>query len=240
MRSYELAMTAAATCRPVQALYRMLAPSDSSNNLQVAEFTWRVKNWLRPLGLKALGLPCQLMGTGMAFPWDAIRRVDLASSWSVEDLKLGIVLASQGRHPLFCPTARVTSQFRHRPPRYELSVRAGAGARPDSLKRFPATSLRRHRRSDWQITSPCPRFDSPTFVIACYYCGRDARLHCSLCVVRFLVDRFQPLRRYCNSVFGCNFSGVANLRPRPYYSRRPASHCTLWCRQSSPLPSYRF
>jgi len=108
---YELAMTCAATCRPVQALYRMLAPSDSSNNLQVAEFTWRVKNWLRPLGLKALGLPCQLMGTGMAFPWDAIRRVDLASSWSVEDLKLGIVLASQGRHPLFCPTARVTSQF---------------------------------------------------------------------------------------------------------------------------------
>lgn len=108
---YELAMTCAAACRPVQALYRKLAPSSSSNNLQVSEFAWRLKNWLRPLGLKTLGLPCQLMGTGMAFPWDAIRRVDLASSWLAEDLRLGIDMASQGRHPLFCPTAHVTSQF---------------------------------------------------------------------------------------------------------------------------------
>jgi cellulose synthase/poly-beta-1,6-N-acetylglucosamine synthase-like glycosyltransferase len=107
----ELAMTCAATCRPVQALYLMTAPPGSAIKLQVAEFAWRVKNWLRPLGLKALGLPCQLMGTGMAFPWDVIRRVDLASDCLVEDLKLGIDLASQGRYPLFCPTARVTSQF---------------------------------------------------------------------------------------------------------------------------------
>ena len=238
---YELAMTCAATCRPVQALYRMLAPSDSSNNLQVAEFTWRVKNWLRPLGLKALGLPCQLMGTGMAFPWDAIRRVDLASNWHVEDLKLGIDLASQGRLPLFCPTARVTSQFGASATAIANSASAlGVGAGQDDLERFPAASSRRHRGSRLAGYRTCPRFDSPTFIIACYYCGRDARLHCSLCVVRFLVDRFQPLRRYRNSVFGCNFSGVANLRPRPYHSRRPASHCTLWCRQSSPLPSYLF
>jgi len=108
---YELAMTCAATCRPVQALHLMTAPSGSSVKLRVAEFAWRVKNWLRPLGLKALALPCQLTGTGMAFPWDVIRRIDLAGSCLVEDLQLGIDLASQGRYALFCPTARVTSQL---------------------------------------------------------------------------------------------------------------------------------
>jgi cellulose synthase/poly-beta-1,6-N-acetylglucosamine synthase-like glycosyltransferase len=106
-----LAGLCAATHRPVQALYLMAAPANSKINHQVAEFAWRVKNWLRPLGLRALGLPCQLMGTGMAFPWEVIRSVDLANGWLVEDLKLGLDLASQGHPPLFCPSALVSSQF---------------------------------------------------------------------------------------------------------------------------------
>ena len=97
--------------RPVQALYLMTAPAQSPINYQVAEFAWRVKNWLRPLGLSTLGLPCQLMGTGMAFPWDVIRAADLASGRIVEDLKLGLDLAAMGRAPLFCPSAVVTSEF---------------------------------------------------------------------------------------------------------------------------------
>jgi cellulose synthase/poly-beta-1,6-N-acetylglucosamine synthase-like glycosyltransferase len=70
-----------------------------------------VKNWVRPLGLHALGLPCQLMGTGMAFPWNVIRTADLAGGHIVEDLKLGLELAAGGRAPLFCPSAVVTSEF---------------------------------------------------------------------------------------------------------------------------------
>jgi cellulose synthase/poly-beta-1,6-N-acetylglucosamine synthase-like glycosyltransferase len=101
----------ARTRRPVQALYLMAAPANSRINHQVAEFAWRVKNWLRPLGLFSLGLPCQLMGTGMAFPWEVIRKVDLANGWLVEDLKLGLDLAAQGHPPLFCPSALVSSQF---------------------------------------------------------------------------------------------------------------------------------
>jgi len=61
--------------RPVQSLYLMTSSEGSKINHQVAEFAWRVKNWVRPLGLKALGLPCQLMGSGMAFPWTVIRSV---------------------------------------------------------------------------------------------------------------------------------------------------------------------
>lgn len=106
-----LAMACAETRRPVQALYLMNAPDRSTINYQVAEFAWRVKNWVRPLGLGALGLPCQLMGTGMAFPWDVIRSADLASGEIVEDLKLGLDLAVAGGPPVFCPSAVVTSSF---------------------------------------------------------------------------------------------------------------------------------
>jgi hypothetical protein len=97
--------------RPVQALYLMTAPLGSAINHQVAEFAWRLKNRVRPLGLNALGLPCQLMGTGMAFPWEVIRSAELANGFIVEDLKLGLELADAGHAPVFCPLATVTSTF---------------------------------------------------------------------------------------------------------------------------------
>jgi glycosyltransferase involved in cell wall biosynthesis len=106
-----LVSTCATTGRPTQALYLMTAPPDSQINHQVAEFSWRVKNWLRPLGLRAFNLPCQLMGTGMAFPWEVIRSADLANAQIVEDLKLGLDLTLAGHPPVFCPSARVTSEF---------------------------------------------------------------------------------------------------------------------------------
>ena len=105
-----LARLCEATQRPAQSLYLMKA-ADSAINHQVAEFAWRIKNWVRPSGLNALGLPCQLMGTGMAFPWTVIRSIDLSSGMIVEDLKLGLDLASSGKAPIFCPSAIVTSTF---------------------------------------------------------------------------------------------------------------------------------
>ena len=106
-----LAVACAVTHRPVQALDLMTAPDDAPINFRVAEFAWRLKNWVRPLGLRALGLPCQLMGTGMAFPWDVIRSADLASGSIVEDLKLGLDLALAGNPPVFCPFPGVISDF---------------------------------------------------------------------------------------------------------------------------------
>ena len=104
-----LASVCSTTGRPVQARYLMTTPAGSQHTNQVAEFAWRVKNWVRPLGLGSVGLPCQLVGTGMAFPWHLIRSVDVASGWLVEDLKLGLDLAATGHPPIFCPSARVTS-----------------------------------------------------------------------------------------------------------------------------------
>jgi cellulose synthase/poly-beta-1,6-N-acetylglucosamine synthase-like glycosyltransferase len=106
-----LVETCAQANQPVQALYLMRAADGSRINHQVAEFAWRVKNWVRPLGLRALGLPCQLVGSGMALPWDLIRTADLANEWIVEDLKLGLDLAAAGHAPCFCPSAVVTSRF---------------------------------------------------------------------------------------------------------------------------------
>ena len=97
--------------RPIQALYLMQSPPDAGLKTRIAEFAWVVKNQVRPLGMLRAGLPCQLMGTGMAFPWVQIEHAPLASGHIVEDLQLGLDLAAAGTPPRFCPEARVTSRF---------------------------------------------------------------------------------------------------------------------------------
>lgn len=97
--------------RPVQALYLMRTPAVSGPLKKIAEFAWIVKNKVRPLGWFRLGWPCQLMGTGMAFPWQTIRAARLATGHIVEDMKLGMDLALAGSAPMFCPHALVYSYF---------------------------------------------------------------------------------------------------------------------------------
>lgn len=106
-----LARVCANAVRPIQARYLMSPPAAATVILRVAQFAWLIKNYLRPLGYKRLGLPCQLMGTGMAFPWAVISTTHFASEEIVEDLSLGITLAAAGKAPLFCPEALVTSIF---------------------------------------------------------------------------------------------------------------------------------
>jgi Glycosyltransferase like family 2 len=97
--------------RPVQALDLMHAPRGASLQARVAEFAWLVRNQVRPLGMRALGLPCHLMGTGMAMPWELIRGAHLASGHLAEDMELGLSLAQAGHTPHFCPQASVHSFF---------------------------------------------------------------------------------------------------------------------------------
>ena len=106
-----LARLCAKTARPVQAVYFMHAARDAGPAMRIAEFAWLVKNHVRPRGLLRLGLPCQLMGSGMAFPWSSIKTATLATGHIVEDLKLGLDLARAGAPPLFCPEALVSSNF---------------------------------------------------------------------------------------------------------------------------------
>lgn len=106
-----LALTSARRGRPVQALYLMHSPPQAGLKTRIAEFAWVVKNHVRPLGFARLGWPCQLMGTGMAFPWELICHAPLASGHIVEDMQLGLDLAGAGSPPLFLPATRVNSQF---------------------------------------------------------------------------------------------------------------------------------
>ena len=97
--------------RPVQACFLMKAPKDSPIDHSFAEFAWIIRNWARPLGLRNLNCPVQLMGTGMIFPWDVIRAAPLASGNLVEDLKLGLDLAAAGKPAEFFPFVIGTSEF---------------------------------------------------------------------------------------------------------------------------------
>jgi cellulose synthase/poly-beta-1,6-N-acetylglucosamine synthase-like glycosyltransferase len=99
------------SARPVQALYLMHAPAGAALGQRIAAFAWIVKNRARPIGSARLGWPCQLMGTGMAFPWPLLRDAPLASGHIVEDMQLGLDLAAAGAAPLFCAEALVSSEF---------------------------------------------------------------------------------------------------------------------------------
>jgi cellulose synthase/poly-beta-1,6-N-acetylglucosamine synthase-like glycosyltransferase len=104
-----LSANAMASGRPVQSLYLMLAPENAPPSKGVNLFAWRVKNWIRPLGLKLFGLPTQLFGSGMAFPFSLLVGRDLGNSRLAEDCALGIALAAAGYPPLFVSEAKVHS-----------------------------------------------------------------------------------------------------------------------------------
>lgn len=151
-----LARRSAATGRPVQALYLMDAGAGPAGGVPtmaaIAAFAWIVRNRVRPLGCLRLGLPCQLMGTGMALPWSLLQGVSLADGHIVEDIKLGLNLAEADAAPLFCPEARVRSRFpestegrRHQRRRWEhghLGMMLGA---------VPGYLWRGLRRRNWAL-----------------------------------------------------------------------------------------
>jgi len=108
---YKLSVACMEAGRPVQSLYLMKSPEGAGLKTRIAEFAWLVKNLARPTGFALWGLPCPLMGTGMAFLWKDISTANLASGHIVEDLKLGIDFCRAGKPPFFLPEALVTSTF---------------------------------------------------------------------------------------------------------------------------------
>jgi cellulose synthase/poly-beta-1,6-N-acetylglucosamine synthase-like glycosyltransferase len=128
--------------RPAQALYMMTPPPGSPIDHRLAEFFWRIRNYARPLGMRALGLPTQLMGTGMMFPWDVIAAAPLASGDIVEDLNLGIDLARAGHAAIFYPGATVTSFF--------PSSEKGAGAQRERWIAGHLQTIRRRAPLLWK------------------------------------------------------------------------------------------
>lgn len=106
-----LARAAVVHQRPIQGLYDMLAQPGAGLKQRLAAFAWAFKGRVRAAGFHRLGLPCHLMGSGMAFPWSLLERIDLATGHIVEDLKLGLDCALAGSPPLYWPSSAVESYF---------------------------------------------------------------------------------------------------------------------------------
>jgi cellulose synthase/poly-beta-1,6-N-acetylglucosamine synthase-like glycosyltransferase len=104
-----LAQHAIQSGRQVQALNLTDRVPATSPQQILATLANRFTNLIRPLGLSRAGLPCRLMGTGLAMPWPVLESVPLAGDNLVEDMQWGIDLAVAGYWPVFCPEARVTS-----------------------------------------------------------------------------------------------------------------------------------
>jgi cellulose synthase/poly-beta-1,6-N-acetylglucosamine synthase-like glycosyltransferase len=105
----ELVTVAMARQHPAQAAYVQVSAAGADRTARIQHFAVTVKNYVRPLGNSRLGLPCQLGGSGMAFPWSIISSIELATGNITEDLKLNADLAIAGVPPVFCANARVTS-----------------------------------------------------------------------------------------------------------------------------------
>lgn len=103
----DLSTRAAKLNRPVQGSYIFGGKRGSASSNLASSFTLWFKNHIRPLGSLRLGMPCQLTGSGMAFPWDVIRKVNVANQSLAEDTTLGLELAYLGHAPIFCPEAKI-------------------------------------------------------------------------------------------------------------------------------------
>lgn len=106
-----LVRSVAATGRPTQAAYTLDPPPGADPRIQLSAYAFRFKNVVRPAGLDRLGQSCLLTGTGMAFPYTALRAVPLASGNIVEDMRLGVDLAVAGYPPRFLLAANVGSEL---------------------------------------------------------------------------------------------------------------------------------
>lgn len=105
-----IAALAVASGRPVQATYLLVPRRDAAPMVQISNFAFLVKNFVRQNGARAIGAPALLTGSGMAFPWAIFDQAALATDNIVEDLALGIDLTRDSHAPLFDPGARVWTQ----------------------------------------------------------------------------------------------------------------------------------
>jgi len=99
----------ATTARPCQAVYLLDPAPRGSPAVQISTFAFFIRNVVRQRALQRLINCVHLLGTGMALPWRAFDREDLATADIVEDLRMGLDLAKAGSPPLFVEGAEVWS-----------------------------------------------------------------------------------------------------------------------------------
>lgn len=106
-----LAQTAWNLQRPVQSTYLMEQPAEATLRDQISAFALTLKNLVRPLGMKALGWPCLLTGSGMALPWSLLAPISLAGNRNADDMQLTVDLSLQGMSPVYEPRSQVMGRL---------------------------------------------------------------------------------------------------------------------------------
>ncbi len=96
---------------PAQAMNIMKAPENPDFYSKIAEFAWFFRISVRFVGDRCLGIPVMTMGTGMAFGFDDIIQINLATNDIVEDMKMSLELAAKGKYTRLLSGARVYSEF---------------------------------------------------------------------------------------------------------------------------------
>ena len=99
--------------RPIQAKYLMTPDPEAGPGQNVSQFAICIKNHVRLKGLKALGMPCLITGSGIALPSELAKRLveekQLATGNIVEDMQLSYDFMFAGSPPLFSEEAEVTA-----------------------------------------------------------------------------------------------------------------------------------
>jgi cellulose synthase/poly-beta-1,6-N-acetylglucosamine synthase-like glycosyltransferase len=106
-----LAREAVATDRPVQGEYVLGAPERPTPRGVISALAVLLRNRVRPLGMRRMGFPAHLTGSGMAFPWAVLRAAPHPGGNLVEDLVMGIEFALAGHPPLHCRAVQVSSEL---------------------------------------------------------------------------------------------------------------------------------
>jgi cellulose synthase/poly-beta-1,6-N-acetylglucosamine synthase-like glycosyltransferase len=79
--------------------YTFSPPAGSSHIAEMSSLALLLKNYIRPLGLHQLGLPCLLNGSGSAYPFNAIKNAPHGEGSIAEDFQLTIDLQRWGIEP---------------------------------------------------------------------------------------------------------------------------------------------
>ena len=138
----------AASGNPWQAINLQTPDPNASPTVQLSTFAFYIKNVIRQRALQRISGRVNLLGTGMALPWEAFAAAQLATSNIVEDLKLGQELAEAGHAPMLAEDATVWSHAETDTNTLSQRLRWEGGFLQNALSVAPGFLLRSLRRGD--------------------------------------------------------------------------------------------
>lgn len=98
---------------PVMGCYLFTSATDTARTT-FSSLAIMLKNFIRPLGLWRLGLPCLLNGSGSAYPFSLLRNAPHGEGSIAEDYQLTVDLLECGYPTRFVPAARIVGQLPHK------------------------------------------------------------------------------------------------------------------------------